>query len=128
MSEKDMYLPKWVFKFGVFLLCLAAAVFLLLSVIGPIVCVIISLLFLGLAAAMLLCWKNQWARVINEEEFEYSTALGKRTVYKFSQITGLKRNPDSWTLQLGNKKVHIEACAVISEAFARRIDQAAKRV
>ena len=47
--------------------------------------------------------------------FEYSTMFGNRKTYAFSQITQVKQNPDSYTVFADGDKIHIEACAVLSE-------------
>ena len=96
----DMYLPIWIFGLGLFLL----------------VCFI-------LAAAATLCWKNQSARMLSDDEFEYKTFLGNTRRYSFSQITQLKQNPDSCTLFVGKEKIHIETCAILTDRFIERINR-----
>ena len=117
MKEKDMHLPSWILALGIFFITLACALIgytlfnhfqtLIWFIIGSIIC-------LGLGIAAVLCWKNQGIILLNDTEFEYSTMFGKRTVYKLSQIIGLKRSSDSITLLLECGKVHIESCAVVS--------------
>lgn len=126
-TKKDMYLPKWVCVLGsVFLI--GAAVCLICSftisvyaLLGFVVC-----LCIGIAAV--LCWKNQWAEMINDHEFIYSTMFGKKTKYRFSAIRNLKQNSDSVTLYFDNGKIHIESCAIISEEFAEKINHALERI
>ena len=77
---------------------------------------------LGVAAT--LCWKNQTIRIIDEDTFEYSTFLGKKIRYRFSEIKKLRVNQDSMTLFVGNGKVHIEAMVVISQELMDKIDTA----
>lgn len=127
MKEKDMYLPSWILALGIFFIILACALIgytlfnhfqtLIWFIIGSIIC-------LGLGIAAVLCWKNQGIILLNDTEFEYSTMFGKRTVYKFSQIIGFKRNSDSITLLMECGKIHIESCAIISERLGNLLNKA----
>ena len=78
------------------------------------------LLVLGVGA--FLCWRNQTIHVIDADTFVYTTFLGKRKVYHFSDITAIRRNRDSYTLFLGNEKVHIDGVAVLSERLVALIN------
>ena len=78
----------------------------------------------GLGIAAWLCWKNQTIRIVDDDTFEYTTFLGKTTVYRFSDIKELRVNQDSMTLILANGKVHIESMVHMSETLANKIDQA----
>lgn len=62
--------------------------------------------------------------MISDEEFEYTTFLGKTHRYAFRDITALRKNQDSLTLFVGKNKVHIESMAVLSERLVDRINQA----
>lgn len=125
MREKDMYLPKWVCNLGIVFLSVGSVCFVcmftvsLYFIIGA-----APLLCLGIAAV--LCWKNQWAVVLNEYVFIYSTMFGNQHEYRFSEIKGLKQNTDSFTLYLKNGKVHIEACAIISDRFIDKVNHMLK--
>ena len=81
-------------------------------------------ILLGIGA--LMCWKNQTIRIIDEEKFEYTTFLGNKKVYAFSDIKGLIRNSDSLTLLVKDKKVHIESMAILSERLIEKINEALK--
>lgn len=124
MQKKDMYLPVWVCGLGVlFLLISLVCIFMCFgappySVIGYLVGTVFCLC-IGVAA--ILCWKNQWVEIQNEHEFVYSTMFGRQIKYRFSEITGVKKDEDSMTLLLESGKVHIEFCAVVSDRFARKI-------
>lgn len=122
MREKDMYLPNWLCGFGWFLIALAFAA-VITSFPSNIRGMVAGTLCLGLGILAILCWKNQWIRILNGAEFEYSTMFGNRTVFQFSQITGIRQNKNSWTLFVGGRKVHIEACAVISDVLRKRLEQ-----
>ncbi len=120
----DMFLPDFLKYFGFFLDAVAVA-FLVATFITQIWGFIIGvLLCAGLGIAAWLCWKNQTIRIIDDEKFEYTTFLGKTTVYHFSDIKELRVNQDSWTLFLKNGKVHIESIVCMSEPLYNKIDAA----
>lgn len=125
MRTKDMYLPMWVCIMGVVFLAAGIAC-VVISFTGlqnnVIACWIIAVFCLVLGSFAILCWKNQWAEMLNDNEFAYSTMFGRQIRYHFSEIQDLKLNDDSMTLLLESGKVHIESCAVISERFGNRID------
>ena len=85
-----------------------------------------ALLILGMMAV--LCWANQKIYVLDGFTFEYITMFGNKKVYNFYQITSIKVNNDSFTLYLGNEKVHIESMAILSERLVERIDNALEKV
>ena len=111
-SEKDMYLPAWLL--GLAVVFFAAAVLCVIFIhdrLLMIPCAVICAL-VGIAAA--LCWNNQWIKVINEEEFVYSSMFGRKKTYRFADIVEVKKNADSQDLIFSDGKVHIESCAVVS--------------
>ena len=124
----DMYLPVWL---------LAFAMLLLFGGVGIGICAIISLSGLagvgaiaceGLGFLALLCWKNQAIRMLSDESFEYSTFLGNKTIYQFSDIKGLRENQDSMTLFVADGKVHIESCAIVTERLTKRINEQLEKI
>ena len=120
----DMFLPDFLKYFG-FFLDAAAVAFLVATFITQIWGLIIGVLICGgLGIAAWLCWKNQTIRIVSDDTFEYTTFLGKTTVYRFSDIKELRVNQDSMTLILANGKVHIESMVHMSETLANKIDQA----
>lgn len=124
----DMYLPIWLLAFAI-LLMTGGVIMCIFAIIrysvGVIVASVIAA-FLGVLA--LLCWKNQTVTMLSDDTFEYSTFLGNKKVYSFSDIRGLKRNNDSMTLYVADGKVHMEACAIITDRLADRIDEQLKAV
>ena len=123
----DMYLPDFLKYFGFFLDAVAGA-FLVAMFITQIWGLIIGALICGgLGVAAWLCWKNQTVRIIDEDRFEYTTFLGKTTVYNFSDIKALRVNQDSMTLILTNGKVHIESMVHMSQALVDKIDQSIEK-
>lgn len=120
-KDKDMHLPAWVLGLGIFFLALALACVVLTFT--------VSAGFLigaagsaGLGVAAVLCWKNQWAVMVDHDSFEYSTMFGEKTLYYFADITELKRNSDSFSLFCGDGKIHIESCAILSDRFIDAVD------
>ena len=120
----DMFLPDWILAFGLVLLAVGTGI-------GLSGCVNVDLRSLILGIVMILggilavlCWKNQTIVIISEEKFEYTTFLGNKKVFAFADITGLRKNKDSMTLYLGSEKVHIEACAIMTEELIILINQA----
>lgn len=120
----DMFLPGWLNGFGIFLDIVAVAL-LVAMFITQTWALAIGFVIAGLlGVAATLCWKNQTIRIIDEDTFEYSTFLGKKIRYRFSEIKELRVNQDSMTLFVGNGKVHIEAMVVISQELMDKIDTA----
>lgn len=86
---------------------------------------ILGLFFLICAAILLLCWKNESVRMLSEDEFEFTSILGKKRRYFFSDITGLRRYEGSYayTLLLGRHKLHIKRHFRLTRRFVERINQ-----
>lgn len=119
----DMYLPERLLAMALVFLAggtVFGVLFLLTKTLWMVLAAVGGLAF-GIVA--LLCWKNQSIRMISDEEFEYTTFLGNTYRYAFKDIIGLRKNQDSLTLFVGEKKVHIESMAIITERLAQRINQ-----
>ena len=124
VDRADMYLPAWLFVVGLFLIgfggiLLTVAIAVQLPFFLGLLAVVLALL--GMAAVM--CWKNQTIRMLNQDCFEYSTFLGKKTVYRFSDIKELRKNTDSMTLFVADGKVHIESIAIVTDRLVERINR-----
>lgn len=120
----DMFLPDRLLAMALVFLaggsaCIAFAIYQF--AVWAVICAVLGIV-LGVFA--LLCWKNQTIHVISEEQFTYTTMFGNTRTYAFSDIQGLRRNQDSLTLLVANKKVHIEAMAIISDRLIERINRA----
>lgn len=118
----DMYLPVFLLAFGLALILGgigAAVAFIFLHKVWIIVMAVAAVL-LGIAAIM--CWRNQTVNMISDDVFVYTTMFGNHYEYRFEDITAIRQNSDSITLFVGNKKVHIEAMAVMSERLVARIN------
>ena len=125
--KADMHLPEKLVAFGIALIILG---FILLSafIITRILPLLLfSVLVFIISPFTFLCYKNQRIYILSDEEFEYSTFMGRKTIYKFSDILALKINSDSQTLILKNGKVHIESMAVISDRLAELINKELER-
>ncbi len=123
----DMYLPDRILAMGLVLNCVGLAFAIAFCVGFKIMWILIALGLILFGVAALLCWRNQTIRVIDDKSFEYSTFLGKKIVYYFDEIKSLRRNSDSMTLFVGNGKVHIEACAVMTERLVNLINESLAR-
>ena len=120
----DMYLPIWLLAFSFVLIAFGIGLGVWTVLYFSVGTAIAAACCLLLGAAALLCWKNQTIQMLLNDSFEYTTFLGNKKLYRFNQIRGLKRNSDSMTLLVGEEKVHIESCAVLSERLVERINQA----
>jgi len=122
----DMFLPDRLLAMSVVFLAggIVCAVYAVFSfAIWAVVCAVLGIV-LGVFAV--LCWKNQSIRIISNEQFTYTTMFGNTYTYSFSDIQGIRRNQDSMTLFVADKKVHIESMAVISDRLIERINKALK--
>jgi hypothetical protein len=120
----DMFLPAWLFVMGLLLSMFGAIVgivFAVLQISTLIIVLAAGMALLGVAA--ILCWKNQTIRMLPNDTFEYSTFLGNKIIYRFSDIKGLKKNTDSMTLFVAEGKVHIESIAILTDRLSDRINK-----
>ena len=120
----DMFLPAWLFVMGLLLSMFGAIVgivFAVLQISTLIIVLAAGMSLLGVAA--ILCWKNQTIRMLPNDTFEYSTFLGKKTIYRFGDIKGLKKNTDSMTLFVAEGKVHIESIAILTDRLSDRMNK-----
>ncbi len=118
----DMFLPDWILGLGLALAAFALGGTVAYIFIGELIVLLLALACAVLSPAAIMCWKNQTITVLDENRFEYSTFLGTKKVYYFSDIRGIRRNSDSLTLFVGEDKVHIEAAAIMSTRLADRIN------
>lgn len=119
----DMYLPDRLLAIAIIFLAGGTACALFAIIRHIIWAMICGVLAVALGVFALLCWKNQAIHIISDEQFTYTTMFGNVHTYSFSDIQGLRRNPDSLTLFVAGKKVHIEAMAMISDRLVERINQ-----
>ena len=88
---------------------------------------VLGVAFLLCCIGILLCYRNQRIYVLSDEEFQYSTFFGNKKIYRFDEITALRKNRDSLTLFLGKSKVHIESSAVMSDKLRALIIEQFKK-
>ena len=120
----DMYLPDRLLAMSLVFLAggIGCAIFAIFKfAVWAVVCAILGI---ALGAAAFLCWKNQMIHVISEEQFTYTTMFGNTSTFSFSDVQGLRKNQDSLTLFVADKKVHIESMAVLSDRFINLINNA----
>lgn len=120
----DMYLPDRML--GMAIIFLGGGIVLgILACINPVPYFIAgAVIGIPLGTVALMFWRNQKIQMITSTTFEYTTFLGNTYTYRFSDITGLRRNHDSLTLFVGEKKIHIESMAVLSDRLIAAINQA----
>ena len=119
----DMFLPVKVLSLAPVML-IAGVVFAVIAAIkGTTALAVLAPICIILGVAALLCWRNQKIVMLSDDEFEYSTFLGKKTVYRFDEIKMLRRNKDSMTLYVGEGKVHMESSAIFTERLLERINR-----
>ena len=119
----DMYLPAWMFVLGLLFVMFGVILGTVLSILQiSVLLVLLAIVVVLWGMAMLMWWKNQTIRILSEETFEYCTFLGKKTLYRFDAIRGIKKGSDSTTVFVGEGKVHIESVAIVSERLAERIN------
>ncbi len=119
----DMFLPVWVFGLGIFLFVAALAFVVGAFIVHEFLLLIGTLICALLGAAAVMCWKNQTINIIDDNTFEYTTFLGNKKTYYFSQVKDIRQNSDSLTLFVGSDKVHIESCAILSDPLVNKINE-----
>ena len=125
VDRGDMYMPakllamSAIFFFGGIGLGVYAA-FCLSSWVWYIVAVAIALL--GVSA--FLCWRNQNITILSDEEFIHTNMFGKKQVYRFADIKGVRYNADSMVLMVGKRGIFIDAMAVLSHRLVDNINAA----
>lgn len=119
----DMYLPDQLLAIALVFLAGGTTCVIFAAVWHEVWAIVGAPLGLVMGIMALLCWKNQSIHVISDVEFTYTTMFGNRYTYAFSDIQGIRKNPDSLTLFVAGKKVHIESMAVISDRLADLINR-----
>ena len=82
-KDKDMYLPVWVLGLGIVflvgaLICMVLTFTIsIFSLIGFVIC-------MGFGIAAVLCWKNQWAIMGDNNSFVCSTMFRNKKQYLFT--------------------------------------------
>ncbi len=118
----DMYLPDMLLAMALVMLAGGTACGVYCIVQFALWAVVCAAVFLVLGVAAVMCWRNQTIRMISSSQFVYTTFLGNSYTMAFADITGLRQNSDSMTLYVRDKKIHIEAMAIISPRLAEAIN------
>lgn len=121
-AEKDVvYLPGSLFAVGTLLLAggSAAAVYgavsgkWLILPFGAVICL------LGVAA--MLCRINQRITAASDNEFVYTSFLGRKRRYTFDDVVDVRVNPDSYTVFMKKGKMHVETLAHKNGKFMEKL-------
>ena len=124
----DMYLPLHLLIFGILSIVMGIVMFIVEKNSGDVATsIFLFVTFEVVGVCAIISWKNQKIVVLSNDEFEYTTFLGKKRRYYFSEIQGMRQNPDSKTLIVRGQKVHIEKIAVLSERFTTLVNEALER-
>lgn len=77
----------------------------------------------------LLCWNNQWIKMINDREFVHSNAIGIKKTYRFSDITKVEKHINAGgifysyiNIHIAKEIIHIEGNAIVSKQFSDKIN------
>ena len=121
----DMVLPLWVLAFGLFLLVCGIASAVYAAATAETAMAVFALIFFIAAVLLTLAWRNQTARMLSDDEFEYKTIFGNTRRYSFSEITQLKRypKPDTYALLIGKERFYIRPIFLFTERFIDRINR-----
>ncbi len=119
----DMCLPDWVLLLGIVLGVGAGLGLICAALYDWNALLLASFGLLALSLYAVLCWKNQTIRLLDGERFVYRSFLGTETEYAFADIRRLRRNADSWTLFVGDGKVHIDFAARLSEPLVEKLEE-----
>ena len=79
-TPADMYLPSWLRAFGLVLLAAGTAAFIISFIVHKLTFLLlgVGLFIAGVLAC--LCWKNQKARVLSDQEFEYHALISTDSI------------------------------------------------
>lgn len=119
----DMCLPERLLAMAIVMFIVAVAAVAGAVISGNFTFFAAAAVLAAIGIAMVLCWKNQKIKMLDDDRFEYTTMLGSSKVYRFDQIEGVRQNRDSNTLYVAGDKVHIEAMAMMTQRLADRINE-----
>ncbi len=127
VPRADMFLPFFVCALGGILIIFAIAALVYYFIFFGVWSIIIAILFGGLGACAIACWKNQTIEIISDEEFVYTTFLGNAYTLRFDDMVAFRQNADSITLFFTDRKVHIESKAVLSDRLVELLNKQLER-
>lgn len=120
----DMYLPDWLLVISIIFIVTGAALTVVAILGGEYLLIVMAAFFLVAGIGGILCWKNQKINILSDTEFEYTTFLGNKRIYRFNEIRAYRQNRDSITLFVRDEKVHIESCALMTERLVEKLNSA----
>lgn len=104
---------------------------------GGNIAAILGTAFLGLGSILLFVSFNKWIRILSDDEFEFSNAFGKKTIYRFDdiQLISIIDRPNDMglrqqkiTLVFPNKRINIEEECVLSDRFVDKLNKIKERL
>ena len=127
MKRKDMHMQGFVGVLGLLLVIagIVLAVLAGMQILVPVNTGVAAAVCVLMGLAALMCWKNVWAEMLNDEEFVYSSMLGKKQAYRFADVLEIKRAGDTRLLVLKDATLRIEIGTVFSDRFLHRLAEAA---
>lgn len=128
VERADMYLPIYIAVLGFLMISGGLILFGYTFIEKYATTAYFGAILIVLGTLAIMCWKNQTAEMLNDEEFVYTTFLGNSYTLRFDDILALRANHDSMTLILKDRKVHIESSAIISDRFAQAINKKIERL
>ena len=96
---------------------------------------IVAVLFLVLGIAVTFYSFNKWIRILSDDEFEFSNFIGKKTVYKFSDIQNIVRKnrandmgmrQEKIILVMPKKRIPIEEECIMSNRLLEKLNSLSK--
>ena len=118
----DMFMPAWLLTVGLLFASIGVLIGFVMIYFSPAFVAAGAVLAL-IGGVLLLWWKNQMIHMLPDDTFRYRTMFGKKTVYRFSEIRGIKRGNGYVVLLMGEGKVYVDSSAIVSDRLAERIDQ-----
>jgi hypothetical protein len=113
--KADMQAPRKVAVFGIAMVL--SGIFLAVIAILSLTWSMLFFAFFSFVSAAVAFLSYKFCRifVLSDTEFQYTTFLGKKKIYKFEHIRWVKSNYDSRVIVLVDGKIHIESNAILSE-------------
>lgn len=117
--ECVVYMPKWMFFFGMAMYVIGAVFLIVLCAEKKWFQAIPGIGFMIFGAIAMACQLNQRAVKLTDGTYVYSTMFGKKKHFSADDRIGMRYNSDSVTVFLKNGKIHIESLAQISDDFRK---------
>ena len=107
-KKKDMYTPVIILLITIMSMIICGAGFVnlckasltLYNVVG---CIFFAIMIFG-AIFIILTWKNRYIIILNEEEFEFRSTMGKKMIIHFSEVEKVCITEKGKYIKLNNGK------------------------